>query len=276
MPTVDFLDIKKYSNISDQIYYSTGSNTDPSVSIVNEHLSEYFLTDNIFVAGKPSNTVWTFDSSENAICKPKDATANCNKMWYFPVERCTNISKIAFDLYIKVEGTMQEWAFCDMAIARIVNGVLTYTAIPNIGNHGSKTYPYSEQWIHHEYNVDVVYMDYLKIACAQSSVKLKNIKITYSPVHIANGGGATHIAKVTGQLKDLSSNLSDILLVSGGGGGGLLVDGVAYEGKDAGGISGSGDNSANQSTGYGFGQGESANSVPCGGGGLYGGYKGSV
>lgn len=34
------------------------------------------------------------------------------------------------------------------------------------------------------------------------------------------GGGATHIAKITGLLKDLSSNIDDILLVSGGGGGG--------------------------------------------------------
>lgn len=90
----------------------------------------------------------------------------------------------------------------------------------------------------------------------------------------SNGGGATHIAKVTGQLSSLSSNLSDILLVSGGGGGGLIYNATAYDGKDAGGISGSGDNSANQSTGYGFGQGESGSNVPGGGGGLYGGYKG--
>lgn len=90
----------------------------------------------------------------------------------------------------------------------------------------------------------------------------------------SNGGGATHIAKVAGQLSSLSSNLSDILLVSGGGGGGLIVGETAYDGKDAGGISGSGDNSANQSTGYGFGQGESGSNVPGGGGGLYGGYKG--
>jgi hypothetical protein len=41
--------------------------------------------------------------------------------------------------------------------------------------------------------------------------------------YTSNGGGATHIAKRTGQLKDLSSYTSDILIVSGGGGGGLLV-----------------------------------------------------
>ena len=88
--------------------------------------------------------------------------------------------------------------------------------------------------------------------------------------YTSNGGGATHIAKATGQLKDLSSNLSDILIVSGGGGGGLIIGEDTYAGKDAGGISGNGNNSANQTTGYAFGQGESAG----GGGGLYGGYKG--
>lgn len=92
----------------------------------------------------------------------------------------------------------------------------------------------------------------------------------------SNGGGATHIAKVTGQLKDLSSNLSDILIVSGGGGGGIIVGEDIYTGKDAGGISGSGNNSANQSTGYAFGQGESGNGYSGGGGGLYGGYKGGT
>lgn len=93
--------------------------------------------------------------------------------------------------------------------------------------------------------------------------------------YTSNGGGATHIAKVTGQLKDLSSNLSDILMVSGGGGGGYLLGEDAYSGKDAGGISGSGDNSGNQSTGYGFGQGETGTDVSGGGSGLYGGYKGT-
>lgn len=94
-------------------------------------------------------------------------------------------------------------------------------------------------------------------------------------IFFGKGGGATHIAKRTGTLAAIgASNISDILLVSGGGGGGLVYSGTAYDGKDAGGISGSGDNSANQSTGYGFGQGESGSNVPGGGGGLYGGYKG--
>lgn len=93
------------------------------------------------------------------------------------------------------------------------------------------------------------------------------------PAITSNGGGATHIAKVTGQLKDLSSNLSDILMVSGGGGGGYLVGENAYAGADAGGISGSGNNSGNQSSGYAFGQGESGTNESGGGSGLYGGTK---
>lgn len=92
----------------------------------------------------------------------------------------------------------------------------------------------------------------------------------------SNGGGATHIAKVTGQLSSLSNNLSDILMVSGGGGGGLIIGEDTYAGKDAGGIAGNGNNSANQTTGYAFGQGESADGVSGGGGGLYGGYKGGT
>ena len=96
-----------------------------------------------------------------------------------------------------------------------------------------------------------------------------------SPI-TSNGGGATHIAKRTGQLKDLSSYTSDILIVSGGGGGGLLVGDTIYNGADAGGISGSGSNSGNQSTGYAFGQGESGTNKSGGGSGLYGGYKGNA
>lgn len=100
--------------------------------------------------------------------------------------------------------------------------------------------------------------------------------ITSESIIKSNGGGATHIARRSGTLTSIgSANLSDVLMVSGGGGGGLLVGETAYEGKDAGGISGSGDNSGNQSTGYGFGQGESGSGISGGGSGLYGGYKGT-
>jgi len=93
---------------------------------------------------------------------------------------------------------------------------------------------------------------------------------------ISNGGGATHIATRTGTLMSIgSSNLSDVLIVSGGGGGGVLVGETANGGADAGGISGNGTLSADQTTGYGFGQGESGADVSSGGGGLYGGYKGT-
>lgn len=97
------------------------------------------------------------------------------------------------------------------------------------------------------------------------------------PAITSNGGGATHIAKRAGLLSSIgASNLSDILMVSGGGGGGLIIGEDVYAGKDAGGIAGNGNNSANQTTGYAFGQGESAEGVSGGGGGLYGGYKGGT
>ena len=120
-------------------------------------------------------------------------------------------------------------------------------------------------------------MIHLTIATGnEGEIKWKITKIEIELPITSNGGGATHIAKVTGQLKDLSSNLSDILMVSGGGGGGYLVGENAYAGADAGGISGSGSNSGNQSSGYAFGQGESGTNVSGGGGGLYGGYKSNV
>ena len=98
-----------------------------------------------------------------------------------------------------------------------------------------------------------------------------------TPAITSNGGGVTHIAKRAGLLSSIgASNLSDILMVSGGGGGGLIIGEDTYAGKDAGGIAGSGNNSANQTTGYAFGQGESAEGVSGGGGGLYGGYKGGT
>lgn len=46
------------------------------------------------------------------------------------------------------------------------------------------------------------------------------------------GGGATHIATKTGLLSDLSSDISDILIVAGGGGSGLAIDGNTWDGSE--------------------------------------------
>ena len=46
------------------------------------------------------------------------------------------------------------------------------------------------------------------------------------------GGGATHIAKRNGLLADLSSNLSDVLIVAGGGGGALIAESTAWDGSE--------------------------------------------
>lgn len=98
------------------------------------------------------------------------------------------------------------------------------------------------------------------------------------PVVISAGGGATHIAKVTGLLSSLSNNVSDILIVAGGGGGGGLDsttpgNGGGYQGgspklNDTP-VSGK---SGTQSTGFGFGKGQGSANTPGGGGGFYGGY----
>ena len=120
-----------------------------------------------------------------------------------------------------------------------------------------------------------------------------------------SGGGATHIATKSGELKSLESNITEVLIVSGGGGGALSYydditpanSTVDYLGS-GGGISGNsplhteyGENYADNimptggtqnAGGYGyssgaFGQGSISNTsminecIPGGGGGLYGG-----
>lgn len=91
---------------------------------------------------------------------------------------------------------------------------------------------------------------------------------------IAGGGGATHIATMTGLLKDLSNNRDNILAVAGGGGGHDHFEMYWYEewvtriinGGSGGGLSSDGTYPATQTDGYAFGY-----SIQGGGGGLYGG-----
>ena len=86
-----------------------------------------------------------------------------------------------------------------------------------------------------------------------------------------SGGGATHIAKVSGLLSTLSSKTSNILIVAGGGGG-YCHD---TTGGSGGGISGGGSNPGTQTSGNAFGVGAGVSSGCCmrggGGGGYYGG-----
>lgn len=100
------------------------------------------------------------------------------------------------------------------------------------------------------------------------------------------GGGATHVARVSGSLASLSSNMSAILVVAAGGGGSAVrkVNGVEVDqakgGSGGGYIGGSPyyngtavpGKAGTQSTGYAFGQGKEVRDL-CGGGGggLYGG-----
>ena len=103
----------------------------------------------------------------------------------------------------------------------------------------------------------------------------------------ATGGGATHIANVSGLLSTLENKKSNILIVSGGGGGGGQEKGTGYcYGGSAGGISGSKGSSnpdreynpgdvGTQVLGYEFGKGDTSKSwLGSGGAGFYGGYNG--
>lgn len=95
------------------------------------------------------------------------------------------------------------------------------------------------------------------------------------------GGGATHIATITGTLKQIGiDNIDKILIVAGGGGGRFYSNDVNSGGGHGGGLSGgrgesSGGTGGTQSGGYAFGQGgsigSSGNAGAGGGGGLYGG-----
>ena len=102
----------------------------------------------------------------------------------------------------------------------------------------------------------------------------------------SGGGGATHIANVSGLLSTLESKVNNIIIVSGGGGGNGYTDRgtcknstVISSGGGLSGVRGGIDSGTpgRQSYGYAFGQGQSClNTGVCdgGGGGFYGGFKG--
>lgn len=104
------------------------------------------------------------------------------------------------------------------------------------------------------------------------------------------GGGCTHIASKSGDLKTIAyANLSTVYIVAGGGGGACLrhKDGTAYDGGHGGGeIGGNGSggalggrqtsNSSSPTTQFGYAAtcSSSSSGYAGGGGGLYGGYYG--
>ncbi len=102
------------------------------------------------------------------------------------------------------------------------------------------------------------------------------------------GGGATHIATVTGLLSTLSSQISQILIVAGGGGGGGYYDTTGHSphsGGNGGGTTGDagyseaddGGAGGTQISGFAFGLGQDGKNSGYGsggGGGYYGGYSG--
>ena len=239
------------------------------INDLNTHLSEYFLTNKtLFTQMKNSSPYYL---TSDGIFR-RDTTYGAwytELMEYLPVTRIYNPKKLYYKYKIKQQyGT---GCFGDIGAIYIEDGVAKRTT--NVAYVGV-----ANDWTQGELDIsEIPYIDYIWICWEDGDCDFKDFEIEYElPAITSNGGGATHIAKVTGQLKDLSSNLSDILMVSGGGGGGLLVGDTDYSGKEAGGISGSGDNSADQSTGNAFGLGESGTNVSGGGSGLYGGYKGTA
>ena len=109
-----------------------------------------------------------------------------------------------------------------------------------------------------------------------------------------SGGGATHIATVSGKLSALSSQQDKVLIVAGGGGGarnqsnhiaaarwgqggagGGLTSGGAYSNFNTTTVTKMTACLATQTVGYAFGQGEAGNANSAGGGGFMGGYAGA-
>lgn len=91
---------------------------------------------------------------------------------------------------------------------------------------------------------------------------------------VTGGGGATHIATVSGILSTLSGNKGAILVVAGGGGGSYRKDSITYTGGTGGGLTGgagqsgqAGGSQAGAGSGGAFGKGGD----PGGGGGFWGG-----
>ena len=96
----------------------------------------------------------------------------------------------------------------------------------------------------------------------------------------SGGGGATHIATISGELEKISldTDLDKILIVAGGGGAGFNHSDSTYDaiGGDGGGFQGNGNLPGTQTGGGGgFGYGyDNTNNGSGGGGGYYGGGRG--
>lgn len=120
------------------------------------------------------------------------------------------------------------------------------------------------------------------VECLITSSETWDLQTAYLAItgseYAINGGGASHVAKTTGLLANLSENVSDILIVAGGGGGVGIEN--ATPGNGGGYVGGSpkynnvpiSGKSGTQSTGYAFGRGEGNG----GGGGFYGGFAGQT
>ena len=259
----------------DLTHYVTGGNG--LMSSVYNAFNQYVNTDYIlFTASSNYPSSLPISYTNNLITELYSASDGTYGYVILPITHLRKIKKVEAD--IKIDAKTSPSSFAVNLLRADLNATQNQILLYN-----SSSPQQMSDYQHFSVNVSTsseqyeIEYGYIGITYSNSvKVSIKDLTIYYDEVSISNGGGATHIAKVTGQLKDLSSNLSDILMVSGGGGGGLIVGETIYDGADAGGISGSGSNSGNQSTGYAFGQGESGTDKSGGGGGLYGGYKSNI
>lgn len=277
MAQAQWMTLEELIKTTDLSHYKSESNT----WSWNNLISQYYGTDWNLAIIPMSGSRLLRKSGNNQYYFTQVSSGGGDSYYSFPTKRKFRITKINADIKITNQA-MSEYNRGRIAFMS-VNSNMTSTWTNGLvvvynSSKGDCDYNVTDQ-NYHTYDKDIVVenIDYIVLTgVGNAGVYFENVKFLVEEVETSNGGGATHIAKVTGQLKDLSSNLSDILMVSGGGGGGYLVGENAYAGADAGGISGSGSNSGNQSTGYAFGQGESGTNKSGGGGGLYGGYKSTV
>lgn len=262
MASINFDNIWGFNDIDTDVYQvSVGSSVNweqEFLNVVDSH------RDKIIYITQIQNRLFT---KESGAYKTANNTQAFATVVYIPIQEIEDVTGYSVDLQV-VSGGQYSYIAIEPA----------YYDGTTLDNYTQVNLTSASQWVAKSASISNKKVNYLMVSIAQGEVFFKDLVFQGTlpaPTYTSNGGGATHIAKRTGQLKDLSSYTSDILIVSGGGGGGLLVGETEYTGKEAGGISGSGDNSADQSTGNAFGLGESGTNLSGGGSGLYGGYKGT-
>ena len=67
-------------------------------------------------------------------------------------------------------------------------------------------------------NIELAYREVLYISVGDQKSGFNGGGLQQNDFNLSNGGGATHIAKISGILSNLSLNLEEVIIVAGGGG----------------------------------------------------------